>query len=314
VLELATKFVPAADEVFRLQNGTDPECRLFQKFAEQGHYGGRPGTTRQGTYAATPSGELLASINSNDPKRIADMLRRALEKWQTLPRTARLLTIDPQTQVLAIRRAERYYPADGLVLYVTSRDLPREAPQAQPPRSAWHETAWNQDYAWFTKAEARQLLPAEPKVGQKHELPQAVVHRIVCAHLVDNVRGQTTPFEEGHVKKARLTAEVTAVDGSLVSVRLEGESLTADEGPRKHGFDSKLLGKATYDLAKERFVMFEMVVLGSRWGATQNNSRRSDVDASPMGVLFTLAGDGHCERIAPAFNYHRIYRPVVPTR
>jgi len=90
VLALTAQFVPAADEVFRLQGGTDPECRLFQKFAEQGHYGGRPGTTRQGTYAATPSGELLASINSNDPQRIADMLRRALDKWQTLPRTARV--------------------------------------------------------------------------------------------------------------------------------------------------------------------------------------------------------------------------------
>jgi hypothetical protein len=61
-------------------------------------------------------------------------------------------------------------------------------------------------------------------------------------------------------------------------------------------------------------VTFEIVVLGSRWGATQFNSRRNDVDAAPMGVLFTLAGDGHCERIVPAFNYHRIYRPVIPMR
>ena len=32
MLELAAKFVPAADEVYRMQNlqtGTDPECRLF---------------------------------------------------------------------------------------------------------------------------------------------------------------------------------------------------------------------------------------------------------------------------------------------
>ena len=47
MLTLAAKFVPAADEVYRMQNlktGTDPECRLFQKFAELGHYR-RPGTT-----------------------------------------------------------------------------------------------------------------------------------------------------------------------------------------------------------------------------------------------------------------------------
>ena len=69
MLKLAAQFVPAADEVFRMQNlktGTDPECRLFQKFAELGHYR-QPGTTRQGTYCATPSGILLASISRSVP-------------------------------------------------------------------------------------------------------------------------------------------------------------------------------------------------------------------------------------------------------
>src|SRR5437016_2231892 len=97
VLKLIPNFIPVADEVNRLQSGRDPECRLFQKVAEQGHYGGRPGT-RQGTYAATPSGILLASINSNDPARVAAMLERALAKWETLSRAERLLAEDPHTQ------------------------------------------------------------------------------------------------------------------------------------------------------------------------------------------------------------------------
>ena len=131
MLKLAAKFVPAADEVYRMQNqdGTDPECRLFQKFAELGHYGGRPGTTRQGTYATTPSGVLLGSINSNDPVRIADMLQRALAKWQTLSREDRMSSTDPQKQLADIKRPERFYPKDGLVLYVTSRDMPRKKPR-----------------------------------------------------------------------------------------------------------------------------------------------------------------------------------------
>ena len=32
------EFVPAADEVGRLQRGEDRECRFFQGFAEEGHY------------------------------------------------------------------------------------------------------------------------------------------------------------------------------------------------------------------------------------------------------------------------------------
>src|SRR5262249_27992506 len=181
-----------------LQTGTDPECRLFQKFAELGHYR-QPGTTRQGTYCATPSGVLLASMNSNDPRRIADMLQRALAKWQTLTREERLLPTDPKKQVADIKRPERFYPKNGLVLDVTSRDMPRDA-GAKQPKAKWQELAWNHDYAWFTRGEARQFLPEQVQVGQKQDLPVLLVHRIACAHLVDNVRGQTSPFDESHVK------------------------------------------------------------------------------------------------------------------
>jgi hypothetical protein len=316
---LAAEFVPAADEVFRLQGGKDPECRLFQKFAELGHYGGTPGTTRQGTYATTPSGVFLGSINSNDPARVAEMLRKALAKWKTVSREARLQPTDPEKQLADINRPERFYPEDGLVLYVTSRDLPRPV-GAQPPGKDFrkisglggvNEQAWNQDYAWFTKSEAKQFLSLKPRVGQKQDVPLPVIHRIACAHLVDNVRGQTAPFDESQVKKARLTAEVTAVDGDIVSLRLEGETLTADDGARKRGLAMRLLGKATYDMKNELFVKFEMVAVGSRWGGTQNNFRRGDLGEEPIGLLFTLAGDSPCERVAPAFNFHRVYGPVV---
>ena len=321
MLELAAKFVPAADEVYRMQNlqtGTDPECRLFQKFAELGHYR-QPGATRQGTYCVSPSGVLLGSINSNDPKRILDLLEKSLAKWETLSREERLLPTDPKKQLADIKRPERFYPEDGLVLSVTSRDMPRDAdqPKAEQPKAAradWRETAWNQDFAWFTKAEARQFLPAEPKVGAKQDLPAPVVNRIACAHLIDNVRGQTSPFDESQIKKARLTAEVTAVDGNTVSLRLEGETSTAVDGPRKHSLDMRLLGTATFDLTKGRFVAFELVAVGVRAGSTQLNGRRGDTDPAPIGILFTLAGDGPCERIAPAFNQHRVYRPVVSGR
>src|SRR5262249_43308669 len=157
-----------------LRTGTDPECRLFQKFAEKGHYR-RPGATRQGTYCATPSGVLLGSLNSNDPKRIAALLEKALAKWQTLKRDERLLPTDPEKQRADIKRPERSYPQGGLVLYVTSRDMPREATQAQPAKENWRALAWNQDYAWFTKAEAKQFVPREPKVGKKQDLPLPLI-------------------------------------------------------------------------------------------------------------------------------------------
>jgi hypothetical protein len=316
VLTLAARFVPAADEVYRMQDlktGTDPECRLFQKFAELGHYR-RPGATRQGTYCVSPSGVLLGSVNSNDPKRIADLLERSLARWDTLRREERLLPTDPRKQLADIHRPERHYPEGGLVLRVTSRDLPREEGKANPARAGWREFAWNQDFAWFTKAEARSFVPAEAKVGKKEDLPGPLLRRIACAHLIDNVRGQTSPFEESQVKKARMSTEVTAVDGDVVSLRLKGETRTAMEGGREHGLEMRLLGKATFDVANGRFRAFELVAVGSRWGGTRLNGRRGDTDAAPIGILFTLAAGGPCERVAPAFIRHPVYRPVVSDR
>jgi hypothetical protein len=76
----------------------------------------------------------------------------------------------------------------------------------------------------------------------------------------------------------------------------------------------RLLGKATFDLAKGRFLTFELVAVGSRWSGTQLNDRRGDTDAVPIGILFTLAADSPCESVAPAFNRHPVYRPVVSHR
>ena len=111
-----------------------------------------------------------------------------------------------------------------------------------------------------------------------------------------------------------MSTEVTAVDGAVVSLRLAGETRTAMEGRREHGLEMRLLGKATFDLVTGRFVTFELVAVGSRWGATELNGRRGDTDAAPIGILFTLAADSPCERVAPAFNRHAVYRPVVSDR
>lgn len=299
--------------------GTDPEARLFQQIAEQGHYAGygppKHTGTRQGTYAAAPSGVLLASINSNNPAAMAGMLRRALDKWQTLPREQRLLAHDPEadSQAAAQARAERFYPENGLVLAVYTRDLPREG-GAAPSSDDWRANAWNQDFAWFTLDEARQFVPDNPAVGEAHELPAPLARRLARLHLVDNVRGQTPAYPENAVKRAHLAATVTGVSGDQVSLRLDGNVLLSAEGtwsvndrydansPQAHtrGFDAHLLGQATWDKEQGRFVVFDLVAAGNRWGATQYNVRNDDPDPAPLGVLFTLAGNTPAERVAPA--------------
>src|SRR3989442_219792 len=87
--------------------------------------------------ASRPTTLSLASNNFNLLKRIGGMLERAVAKWQTLSRAERLLPDDPQKQVADIKRPERFYPGDGLVLYVTSRDMPRDGQPAPPATANW---------------------------------------------------------------------------------------------------------------------------------------------------------------------------------
>jgi hypothetical protein len=68
-----------------------------------------------------------------------------------------------------------------------------------------------------------------------------------------------------------------------------------------------LLGTATFDLKKERFLSFELVAVGTRWGATQFNVRSDDLGPAGMGFYFTLAGDSPAERVAPA-HFFQVYR------
>jgi hypothetical protein len=314
VVELAKRFVPAADEVGLLQRKQTkgPEAEWFRGVAEQGHYGGRtvPTDTRQGIYAAAPSGVLLASINHNDPRRVAAMLSKALAVWDAMPREQRLPASALEKAPVGRPRWETLYPADGLVLRVHTRDVGRAAAQGDD----WRLKAWNLDFAWFRKDEATALVPADDKPGARVEVPAPITRRIVRLYLVDDVRGQTPAYEDRAIEKAALSSEVASVDGTRVTLRLLGEARVVAKGtwpiggfrdmnapqPQERGFDGRLLGHATFDRATGRFVAFELLALGSRWGATQYNGRADDLGPAPMGVAFTLAGDAPADRVAPA--------------
>jgi hypothetical protein len=253
---------------------------------------------------------MLASINSNDPKAMADMLRRALSKWNSMTAEERMLAADPAKQKAEVRRLEDRYPLDGLVLRVFSRDLPRE----NKP-SDWRAEAWNQDYAWFTKDEVRSFLPASIVLGQKATLPEALALRLAMFNFVDNVRGQTSHYDAKDIQSARLDVEVVGVAGAIATLKLTGDFKSAREGtwsiagfqdmnspsPQRRGISVKLFGSAKFDILKQTLGSFDVVATGTRIGATQYNGRADDPGPAPIGFLLTKAGASPAERVAPAF-------------
>lgn len=307
--------MPAADEVNRLQRGKDTVSRLFQEFCEEGHYKGRqrPTDTRQGIYAVTPNGKFLASCNTRSANVVAKMLRRALDKWNHLQKAERRSTAQQVEQFKKTAGWERHYPDDGLVLRVASRDLPG----AKEGRG-WKGAAWTLDYAWFNAVEARAFLPRKLVAGTTHDVPRQLIRRLARLHLLDYVRGQVPSFLEADIQVARLQTKILKHTGTTVKLRLVGKTRAVRKGrwpvnghrdrddpqPQELGFETDMLGFATYDTKTKAFTAFELVAVGHRWGGTQYNGRSRSLEKGPIGVFLSLSSGDPDERVAPARIWH----------
>lgn len=308
MLESAARFVPCADEVFRLQRGEGSECRHFQAMADQGHYG-RGGGTRQGIYVFAPSGKLLASANTLDAARVLSLLDEGFAAWEVLPAAMRRL--DPSDLLIPEARWEDSYPHDGLALRGTVRDLgPPGETLAPGPRM-------NVDFAWFSADEARAMLPADPRVGERCALPRDVVARFAALHLVDNVRGQTIPFAPDEITEAAVGTRVLAREGDQVRLAIAGHTRAQSDGVWRlgdsdWGTDAELprsvdvtwRGEADFDLRTQRFTRFDLIVFGEREGRGTVNGRHDDPGPSRLGWVFRLGDGSPAERIAPTFADH----------
>jgi len=300
VIERAKSFVPAADEVWRLQHGNDTDCEFFQRATGGGKVGDQ--RSHQGIWIMTPSGSLLASINSINADRVLRTLDEGLAAWRVVAQDG---DVEASSCERPGHRWEYLYPEGGLVLERIARDLDPASPLGV------RRPSWNRDYVWFTAEEVRAFMPRDPEPGDRWDLPEAA-SRLARFHLVDNVRGQTLPYAGPEILSAELWLEVRARRGSEVEVELFGSTAAAAEGPwllgdnlwkptreLARGIETELLGEATFDLATGGFTRFELVGLGRRWGRSEFNGRWREVGAKPIGFHFTLARPD--ARVAPTF-------------
>ena len=295
IQELAKKFVCVSVDQVPLLFGNDAvknEERAFLKRVVDQVTAVWAGESRQGTYIATPSGKLLEGRGlwkvgweaMENPKTILQIMERGLEQWSRMPAVERRR--DPGLKLPAETNNDwdKVYPADGLVLRMTCRDLPRK--EGEWSQVIWNDAVWeNLDYAWFRKNEVAQWIPQSITTGTSWDIPAPLVERLVRFHMIDNVRCHVAKlFRKEDVQKARLTGKVVEVRGNNVSIRYEGES-RAERLDTKVGVECKLLGRAILNAASGRFTSFELVAVGTRWG---NQETRESPNPTPLGFIFVI--------------------------
>lgn len=278
----------------KLERGNDFAGKFFRTFAQRSFSRLR---TRQGTYIVSPGGVLIDSGNVIAAGDMKSFLKNGVEKFNALPEGKQLGPAKTDDV------AKSSYPKDGLVLSVSLRKLYTRSPRTFREKIGIVE--WNADFAWFRKEEARQFLPSRPKTGDEHAVPDKLVQRLARFHFTDTVRAFADVYPARCVKEAKLTATVVNITGKIVSLRFDGNVRTSQDDARStnrlrrkpnRGFDAKLLGHAKFDLARKRFVSFDLVAFGmNRGGGVRANFE----DPVKMGVLLELAKEGPAYRVEP---------------
>jgi hypothetical protein len=274
---------------------------FFWKVVRDGHMKAfPPDATRQGVYAATPDGDLLASLNPSSAQRLLEMLSAALANWRQRPPSAPDLApaagLDEQYR--------RVPPERGLVLNVFSRIPLENAGDGWNPNRVT-----GRDHAWLTEAEWRALLPPVWRNGVRYPLPQSLVERLARFHLVDNVRGEPDIWQRDQIRAAEVFLVVE--DAAAHRIRLEGNTraeapadpqpMTAPIGGRlrpDRGYDARLQGYLVYDPAKKCLSRCDLLAWGEAWGHGHYTPRPPE-GRFPLLIAFSLAGNRPADRIQP---------------
>ncbi len=283
------------DNVSHSQVRQDAHGEFFRKIAEQGHYRGRsvPTDTRQGLYTATADGRLLVSVNSTQTGRIQRLLNDAMRIWRKTSAAERSPNF--KQAIVSDPRYSNTPPEGGLFLRSMTRDLPRDA-KAKPTDLA----ANNVDHVWIKREEMLAMVPDAPKVGQLVPMPKVVAERLVRFHMVDTVRGETSPFNEDDIKVVSVGLKVMKVTAESIKFVVYGRSSTDKSATQRTnpysgfkitknmGTDLVWSGAVVFDRKQNQFSRFDLLATGERWGASLYNFREKDLSPAPIGFAFQV--------------------------
>lgn len=174
------------------------------------------------------------------------------------------------------------------------------------------------DLLWLTKSERESLIPADPKVGERRDVADAIQKRFYGTIGIDYMEGSVNSLP---VRESTMTLTVEAADDKKIALRLDGYAALGkpfDEKLRKEansrGCELRVVGRVRYDRAKRTFSRFDVVGVGRGWGNKMDYVNR-EVRIGDYPWLYGIAcelvtGDAPQDRIPPYNMLH--YNSIGP--
>jgi hypothetical protein len=197
--------------------------------------------------------------------------------YQRLPKDDRLAPVpDPATATPAERPVPQP-PKDGMIVrgYCTYlRDYDGRIDRASQFYYLENPDRWmaetQSDLLWLTRSERESLIPADPEVGQRRDVAEAIQRRFYSTIGIDYMEGSVTSLP---VRESTMTLTVEAADDEAIVLRLDGyahlgkpfdETLRTEANSR--GCELRASGRLRYDRTKNAIERFDVVGVGRGWG------------------------------------------------
>ena len=270
-------------------------------------------------------------LQTGNPQTHLKSLERALKAWGVLPESERkpgAFQVEERGSLDPRRNAAKGPPPGTLLVRVFNRQLERTTkgdyrhtvPEDYIPAlrdkkvvgADQATTLWTQpanDYMWITQAEAQAMMPADPKPGQRIEVPRSLCERVFKFHL-DPSRGLSENNNFAHVTAAAGKLHLTIEETSKNEVRLRLDGFANLHNPRtglktylspgikEHSknlripldYDPRLLGYLAYHPLKKALTRFDIVALGDVRGRPNGENIVAERlgEANPLGIAFEL--------------------------
>lgn len=307
---ISENFVPVAQNDWYARRREDAVGRYFIGVADQGPRRGEAGSTRQGIYAFSASGKLLAFNNNRALDRRFAMLKDALAEWQKLPageREAGAVKVPDLAPGDLDPRFSRVPPVGGIVVNTYTRVLDHVdgtlAPCSANDEGSLLGLLSARDHLWIREDEWKEMLSsAAAAEGKPVPLPEPVAYRICRYNLIDNTRGEPPLWQREEVRSQNLTIQQSGATRDGLSFKIAGTvvlATNADPAKAGSGYEAEIQGTIVATQDRSRIVRFDLLAIGDHWGeGTFTGGAREG--RKPLGVVFELAtGKGIGDAVPP---------------
>jgi hypothetical protein len=206
-------------------------------------------------------------------------LGKVVAEFAALPEADRKPRLPDPTSATPPRRPLPQPPPGGLIIkgYCTYVRSGGEGSLARSREYYYRENPdrWaaetQSDTLWLTEAEARSLIPPDPRPGERQEVARPIQKRLFSTLGIDYMEGSVNSLPP---RAMTLSLTVEEVSPTAISLRLDGYARLGKEydeklrrQPRSRGCEVRVLGFLACDRASGRFRRFDVVGIGTAWGA-----------------------------------------------